>query len=199
MTILQDELMAIDGVADAHVEIIDDALPSVRLSILPDADRQFVGARVREVLANHGLRSRMAAGADEAWPLVEEIREAAIGEPPAPSAPTAIRRLDSIAVQEARNKIMVTASDSAGQTARVDAPLGQKSIRDAIVSAVFQLLGAQGVPPVVTAIRRTEEAGKLLVTVVLERAGGERLVGSSFVTVGWEFAFGRAIWSALTD
>ena len=60
MTELRDELIAIDGVAQARVEIVDDGSPSVQLQVEPGADRLAVGTLVQQILAKHGLKSRLA-------------------------------------------------------------------------------------------------------------------------------------------
>ena len=61
---LQEELLRLDGVAEAEVDAADGAGPAgVRVRLSPDADAEAVGAEVQRVLAAHGMRSRLA-GAD---------------------------------------------------------------------------------------------------------------------------------------
>jgi hypothetical protein len=76
---------------------------------------------------------------------------------------------------------------------------GRRALRDAIVAAVSELIDDGGVPPSVVAIHRAAEGSREIITVVLDRGAGDLAVGAAFVTVGWEFAFGRAVWAALTD
>ena len=65
MTILHEELIAIDGVADAQVEVIDDVFPSVRLQIDPGADRRQVGA----ILARSGRAAGRSTESSACCPL----------------------------------------------------------------------------------------------------------------------------------
>jgi hypothetical protein len=71
---LHDELMALQGVAEAQVDEADGAPTGVRVRLLPDADARMVGAEVQRVLAAHGMRSRLTSGDD------------ADATPPAPGA-----------------------------------------------------------------------------------------------------------------
>ena len=202
MTILHEELMAIEGVADAQVEVVDDRYPSVRLHIDSGADRRQVGALVQQILANHGLRSRLAPERIAPEPQIAPSPPAfeqvgAEAEPIAATESAVIRRLSSVSVEEARDRIVVTAHDDHQGMATVQSPLGRSSLRDAIVAAVFELLGERGAPPTVVAIHKTEQDSRTAITAVLDRGAGDMAVGSAFVTVGWEFGFARAVWAAL--
>ena len=202
MTILHDELMAIEGVADAQVEVVDDRYPSVRLHIASGADRRQVGALVQQILANHGLRSRLAPERSTPEPQVaptpptseQEVEDIVVNPT---TGSVAVRRLSAVAVEEARDQLIVTARDDQQGMAAVQSPLGRHGLRDAIVAAVFELLGEKGAPPTVVAIHKTEEGSRTAITAVLDRGAGDLAVGSAFVTVGWEFGFARAVWAAL--
>lgn len=65
---IRDQLMALPGVADAEVDPQDGAPSEVRVRLRPDADPDRVGAQVQQVLASHGMRSRVAG--DDLAPVV---------------------------------------------------------------------------------------------------------------------------------
>ena len=202
MTVLHEELMAINGVADAQVEVTNDRYPSVRLHIDSEADRRQVGALVQQVLANHGLRSRLAPDRNTPEPQAAPTpppSEAGVAETiPEPSTGSLdIRRLTAVSVEEARDQLIVTTRDDQQRSASVQSPLGRSGLRDAIVAAVHELLGEKGAPPTVVAIHKSEHGSRTAITVVLDRGAGDTAVGAAFVTVGWEFAFARAVWAAL--
>ncbi|HSR43736.1 MAG TPA: hypothetical protein VLT15_00715 [Acidimicrobiia bacterium] len=211
MTVLHDELMAIDGVAQAQVEIVDDGSPSVRLQVEPGADRRRVGELVQQILAKHGLRSRLAPEQVSAEPVAESPPEASVAvvetepavrpqvAPGGADMPHGLRRLRSVAVEEDRSSVVVTVRDDRGSSARAVGQPGRAALRDAVANAVFELIGEGGAPPSIVAIHRASEGDRQLITVVLDRGAGNLAVGSALVSVGWEYAFGRAIWAALTN
>jgi hypothetical protein len=212
VTVLHDELIAIEGVAQAEVEIVDDGSPSVRLQVEPGADRRRVGGLVQQILAKHGLKSRLAperANAElPAAPEPPSNPESAPVEPqPEPSAPeevnpapaVEVRRLTSVGVDESRRGVVVTVRDDRGGSVRAVGRPGRAALRDAVAASVFELVGEGGAPPSIVAIHRAVEGEKQMITVVLDRGAGDLSVGSAFVIVGWEYAFGRAVWAALTN
>jgi hypothetical protein len=206
MTELRDELIAIDGVAQARVEIVDDGSPSVQLQVEPGADRLAVGTLVQQILAKHGLKSRLAPEssnsntqlftADDLKPLPEEA--APVEESNPGPVEGSIRRLVSVAVEEERRRVVVTVRDDRGRSASAIGRPGRSALRDAVASAVFELIGEGGAPPSIVAIHRATEGSRQLITVVIDRGAGDLSVGSAIVAVGWEYAFGRAVWAALT-
>ncbi|MDF1594524.1 MAG: hypothetical protein P1T08_00315 [Acidimicrobiia bacterium] len=206
VTILHDELVAIEGIADAHVEIVEDGPPSVRLQVEPGADRRRVGESVQQILANHGLKSRLAPERTESEPVVapappSDGLSAAPADPDAGQEyrPNQVRHLVALAVEEDRRSVKVTARDDRDRTVSTVGQTSRRSLRDAIVGAVSELIDDEGVAPSVVAIHRASEGSREIITVVLDRGAGDLAVGAAFVTVGWEFAFGRAVWAALTD
>ena len=225
MTVLYDELVAIDGVADAQVEIVEGGPPSVRLQVQPGADRRMVGESVQQILSQHGLRSRLAPEhtdlelSDAPTPPPTETGngsnpDAETLEPDSESADLFtddqdgledetsdqhVRRLNSVAVEEERRRVVVTVRDNQDRSAQAIGHSGRRALRDAIVAAVAELVGDGSAVPSVVAIHRTAENSRDIVTVVLGRGAGDLMVGSAFVTVGWEFAFGRAVWAAISN
>lgn len=206
MTILHDELVAIEGIADAQVEIVEDGPPSVRLQVEPGADRRRVGESVQQILANHGLKSRLAPERTEPEPAVAPAPpstglDAVPADPGAgqENRPDQVRHLAALGVEEDRRSVTVTARDDRDRAVSTVGQPGRRSLRDAIVAAVSELIDDGGVAPSVVAIHRAAEGSREIITVVLDRGAGDLAVGAAFVTVGWEFAFGRAVWAALTD
>jgi hypothetical protein len=206
VTILHDELVAIEGIADAHVEIVEDGPPSVRLQVEPGADRRRVGESVQQILANHGLKSRLAPERTEPEPVFAPAPPSTglVAAPADPGSgqenrPDQVRHLAALAVEEDRRSVTVTARDDRGHAVSTVGQPGRRALRDAIVAAVSELIDDGGVPPSVVAIHRAAEGSREIITVVLDRGAGDLAVGAAFVTVGWEFAFGRAVWAALTD
>lgn len=209
MTALHEELIGIDGVAQAEVEIVDDGSPSVRLQVEPGADRRLVGQLVQQILAKHGLKSRLAPervnnepGSPPEPPVVavatveeNDPEPEPLEEPVNPK--TILRRLRSISVEENQASVIVTVRDDQGGSAKAIGQPGRAALRDAVAAAVFELVGEGGAPPSVVAIHRATEGERQMITVVLDRGAGNLAVGSAFVNVGWEYAFGRAIWAAV--
>ena len=71
MTILEEEIAALEGVLGAQVETIDGAPVSVRLDLVEGVDPAEVAGLVQAVLRRHGLRSRLSGsgvGVDDELP-----------------------------------------------------------------------------------------------------------------------------------
>jgi hypothetical protein len=205
MTELRDELIAIEGVAHARVEIVDDGSPSVQLQVEPGADRLAVGSLVQQILAKHGLKSRLAPESSNS--LAPSFTVDDMSSPPEPApmegsnpgpVEVPIRRLVSVAVEEERRRVVVTVRDDRGRSASAIGRPGRSALRDAVATAVFELIGEGGAPPSIVAIHRATEGSRQLITVVVDRGAGDLSAGSAIVAVGWEYAFGRAVWAALT-
>jgi len=62
---LREELMELDGVAEAEVDEAAESPSGVRVRLEADADARLVGVEVQRVLASHGLRSRITAQDDQ--------------------------------------------------------------------------------------------------------------------------------------
>lgn len=92
---LRDELMALPGVADAEVDESEEAPSGVRVRLEPDADARAVGAEVQRVLADHGMRSRITAGAGG-----EPLEAEAVPPPLVPPPPTEPPPVPSVAEPE---------------------------------------------------------------------------------------------------
>jgi len=86
---LREELMELDGVAEAEVDEAADSPSGVRVRLEPDADARLVGVEVQRVLASHGLRSRITAQDDQEDEEESEPATAPDSEPEAEAAPEA--------------------------------------------------------------------------------------------------------------
>lgn len=102
-------------------------------------------------------------------------------------------------MEEGRGEVKVTARRADGATAEQQARPNPEGIREAIVAAVGALASPGAPPPKLAAVSEEEVAGRRLVTVVVEGGGGALRAGSALVEAGGEFAFARAVWSALAD
>ena len=219
---LRDELLAVPGVTEAEVEDAGSGPSGVRVKLDPDTDARQVGIEVQRVLAAHGLSSRVAGGGeddaapapivgfsarddeppagsffddDSAGPPAEPPASPAAPSTPAPAAPAA--GLAAVRVEENRDEVVVTAIATDGRTRTERAAPRSDAMLAAVVAAVGGL--AEGRPPAVLALDRTEVDGSLVVTVVLERADGSRGAGASVVRASQAFAVGKAAWSAARE
>lgn len=91
---LQDELLAVAGVAEVDVDTDDGSPAGVRVRLSPEADAAAVGAEVQRILAAHGMRSRLAGSSDVATPEdmpppPEAAPPSPVSEPVAPPTPGA--------------------------------------------------------------------------------------------------------------
>jgi hypothetical protein len=214
---LRDELLAVPGVTEAEVEDAGGGPSGVKVTLDPTADARQVGAEVQRVLAAHGLSSRMAGDPGGAPPPIvgfpapgaetpapaDGSPEAPAEPPEAPEVPPAVvpaapaAGLAAVRVEESREEVVVTAIATDGRTRSERAAPRSDAMLAAVVAAVGAL--AEGRPPAVLALERTDVDGSLVVTVVLERADGSRGAGASVVRASQAFAVGKAAWSAARE
>jgi hypothetical protein len=267
---LAEALRSIPGVADAEVDE-GDGPNGVRVRLSPGADPAEVAVAVREVLADRGLRGRLAPAprhvepdqpppppasdrtatvipgpgwigqpvSDE--PVQEELpmgagrgpedrrgaeehpgpgetpghdqhpvsaeqggpgERAVSVEPPSGGATTlrsAGTGLARVMVEEGRDTLSVTAEARDGTRATRSARTSPEGFHQAVVGAVAALLDPGSPAPRVVTVRDDVVAEGRIITVVLERADGAAMVGSSMVGAERAFALARAAWAALTD
>jgi hypothetical protein len=224
---LREELLALDGVAEAEVDESADSPSGVRVRLEPDADARIVGIEVQRVLAAHGLRSKITddEAADQPQPPppvgLEEPdgSPATIGTPPIPpppltpppapppagageptAAPSVRRRptgLRSIAVEESAEGISVIATAADGRIETRRSTPSEEEMAEAVVLAVAALAGAGDIR--VVSVAPAPANGSEVVTVVVAYEDGSKSAGAAVVdaTRGW--AVGRAAWSAMAD
>ena len=139
---LREELLAVPGIAGAEVET-EHGVAGVRVQLAVGADAEQVGAAVRQILTQHGMKPAGAAAAPEpgggpppppgapgsvvSFPLVGEHARAADAVAATSSEP----RLESVAVEEtpAGVAVVVRAGDgrSSGSALRpADVPRGPR-------------------------------------------------------------------------
>lgn len=205
MMSLRDELLAIDGVLDAEV---DDALSpgGVKVRLESGADASSVGSRVQEVLATHGLRSRVGPRRVEpATPPPPPGAPAQVVSLPARDddmagpitvEPVAEAGLDTVSVAEhaAGRTVSVRAQD--GRVASREAAPGTEGIDAAVIAAVADLVASRQAPPRVVAVREIDVEGTGILVVVLASVRGA-VAGAAVVDGSRARAIALAAWSAL--
>ncbi|MDJ0924347.1 MAG: hypothetical protein QNJ77_07260 [Acidimicrobiia bacterium] len=224
---LRDELMAVPGIAGAEVES-DEGVAGVRVQLAEGADPEEVGAAVRRILSQHGMRAPEQPEADHRdahQPATEQLEAgAAGGPPPPPGAPGSVVSfplvgehakgattaepaasdllLESVAVEETPQGVAVLVRAADGTRAASTPESGMAGLDAAVVAAVAELTGA---PPLrlVEIIESTSGEWRVLTAVLaLEGALAEEeppLVGSAVQTGGRAYAVARAAWEAATS
>lgn len=220
---LRDELLALDGVAEAEVDDSAHSPSGVRVRLEPDADARLVGIEVQRVLAAHGLRSKITGDDDDSDqpqpppPVGEEAGADPFAPPPIPPppltppptapppeagkppvAPTAPRRysgLGSIAVEESAEGVAVIATAADGRTSTQRSAPSEEGMAEAVVLAVAVLAGAGDIR--VVSVTPAPANGSEVVTVVVAYEDGSKSAGAAVVDATRAWAVGRAAWSAM--
>ena len=202
---LQDELLAVPGIAGAEVES-DSGVAGVRVQLAIGADAEEVGAAVRRILAHHGMRPASettdeesgrpppppgAPGSVVSFPL--------IGEHAAPDGQVEMRvaegQLESVAIEETPEGISVSVGSTDGRRITHSLQRGWAEMEEAIVAAVGELTGTAGVA--VAGVNEARFGDHAVITVLLERAEGDFVSGAAIQRGGRAYAVARAAWLAL--
>lgn len=203
MAALDQELLSVPGIAGAEIDN-DHAIAGVRVRLAAGADAVEVGAAVRRILSEHGMRPAAGDGDREHG-----------GPPPPPGAPGAVvdfplvgsyaeevvagvaarvRRPHRIRVEEtaAEMRIEVTSQAGAKATRTIARDAGMDG---AVAGAVADLADRSDV----TLVGVSEESlgGHVVITVLLEVEGTQRS-GSAVQRGGRPFALAEAVWAALS-
>lgn len=202
---LREELLAVPGIAGAEVES-DQGVAGVRVQLAVGADPDEVGAAVRRILADHGMRPAKAEPGDPggpppppgapgsvvSFPLVGEHAIAGAAAEPE----TAEIRLESVSVEETPEGISVTirATDGAHTVRTLDS--GLSGMDEAVVAAVAELTGTPDAALVEASEARLGERTVITVLVALDEA--TEVSGAAVQMGGRAFAVARAAWVALT-
>lgn len=201
MSILEDEISAIDGVVGAQVETIDGAPVSVRLDLDEGIDPAAVAGRVQGVLRRHGLRSRVPGSEppaeSEPAPVDEPVdvtAEPAPGPEPA-GGPVVTAPIESVTVRQTRGGVDVEVASADGRRAEATCTAHPDEVAAAIVGAVAELAGRRR--PRVVELGTQEVGGRIAVTLVADVGVDDLVVGTVFETGTKELAIARAAWSAL--
>jgi hypothetical protein len=207
---LRDELVAIDGVAEAEVDDSTDAPAGVRVRLDSDADARLVGMEVQRVLAAHGLRSRITSGEGEESVSTPPVPPTIPPPPPIPPplvvpggagpvkhpSPVAAG-LVSVGVEESAAGVSVRVTGGDGRTETRASGPSDGEVSEAVVEAVAALAGF-GTMRVVS-ITVAPANGSEVVTVVVAREDESKAAGAAVVEATRAWAVGRATWAALRD
>ena len=189
-------VFGVPGVANVEVDLRDDGRPRLRVWLDGSLPADDVSVLVEEAISNKmppdttaaPNRSGLGRGLKD---LLDETDESAI---PA-LLPRAEPTLLLVAVEETAGGVSVRAADSAGGVAF--SPVSDpRSLNQAVVSAVARLRRERPAPRL-GGVELRDVDGVPILTVVLSRADGQRLVGASMVEAGMPFSLGRAVWEAL--
>jgi len=175
---LSEELMRVPGVRGVEFRGPPERPRTVRVTIASGVDPEGVRRAVRAVL--EGREPPTAARSEEV--------EVVAGED---------ELLESVAVEEGRDGIVVHAATSSGRRTSARAFDVPGAVDEAVARAVGALLGFVDPPPRLRAVDRRTLGGVELLEVVVEVLDGPR-AGSCLVEVGRLYALGRAVWVALS-
>ncbi len=209
MVTLEQELIEIEGVRTATVDVSGGEVTTLHVELSDDADRTRVAAAVDVILRRHGLRSRplAAPGASESDPepdegpepdpAPEEPLEAEVAvESPSPGA-VPKDAIDAVRVTHRRGMVEYTVECADGAEASVTSVPREEARHQALAEAVASALGV-AVRPHVVEVRRQPVGGREAITVVLD-LGDDLAVGTSFERGSAELALARAVASALVE
>lgn len=204
---LREELLAVPGIAGAEVES-DQGVAGVRVQLAVGADPDEVGAAVRRILAQHGMRPAIteprevggdvpppppgAPGSVVSFPLVGE--HAIAQEDAEPDS--AVERLESVSVEETPDGISIAVRSTSGTRAGGTLEDGVVGIDAAIVAAVAEL--TENAPVSLVDISEIRLGEQVVITVLLALREGDQVSGSAIQSGGRAYAVARATWVALT-
>lgn len=110
---------------------------------------------------------------------------------------TSVPRLESVAVEEGRDGIVVSVSTTSGDRVRQAAASTEGGVESAVVRATARLARPHAPEASVVDIEDRRVEGVDIVMIVLD-VDGTMHAGSAVVAAGRSFALGRATWAALT-
>jgi len=197
---LRDELVAIPGVADAEVTLVDDDAPAARIWLDGSRDGEEVRGKVEALLGRQipsaapvppgQRRSGLGKGLDTLIPGVDSDPVPSQLKPQAESRAASVTR---VAVVESDAAVSVEIEDGAGN--RYTADVGATgSIDDAVLVAATAMAS---VPEgVVFGVNEVDVDG-IRVLVVVARHSGQTSAGASPIDFGRPFAVAKAARQAL--
>ena len=204
---LREELLAVPGIAGAEVES-DQGVAGVRVQLAVGANPDEVGAAVRRILAQHGMRPATtepgesgedgpppppgAPGSVVSFPLVGE--HAVLQEDADPAS--AVDRLESVSVEETPEGISIAVRSTSGSRAGSMLDDGIAGIDAAVVAAVAELTETATASLVDVSEARLGEL--VVITVLLSLGETDQVSGSAIQSGGRAYAVARASWVALT-
>ena len=202
---LQDELMAVPGIAGAEVES-ESGLAGVRVQLATGADADAVGVAVRRILAEHGMRpaptEREEAGSDGPPPPPgapgSVVSFPRVGEHAAPDVPgeSVAPRLESVAVEETPDGISVSVRATDGRRSDRMLEMGISGMDAAVAEAVAELAGARNVS--LAGVAESELGGYTVITALVAVGEHRHASGAAVQQGGRAYAVARATWVALS-
>jgi hypothetical protein len=198
---LRDELLAVPGIAGAEVDA-DQGVAGVRVQLAVGADADAVGAAVRRILTQHGMR-----------PIVpDQVDQEAGGPPPPPGAagsvvtfpligdhePTDVSAepgLEGVSVEETPDGVAVAVRTADGRIAVRQLETGIQGMDDGVVAAVAETLAVPNAELVGAA--DTTMGERTVITVLIDIGGDGTVAGAAVQSGGRAFAVARAAWAAL--
>lgn len=222
---LEAELLAVDGVAEAEVDLESDGPIGLKISIVPGADSATVAQQVSEVLANRGLSSSVtpiaqAAGyrgtivAGEA--AVERVPTEARSEDvpdPSPIQPTPAATVKTEVVQVAAPSRVEVSTAAISESAKgVELALrmsdgrrvtrrtrpNPEAVSQGVVTALTDLVEGITEPVSLVDLERKNVDGTIVVTIVISE-NGRVGVGSAKEHATEILAVAKAAWKAIGD
>lgn len=210
---LEQELIEIEGVRAATVDVSGGEVTTLHVELSDDADRIRVAAAVDVILRRHGLRSRPLATPEatesdadpeeglepeegpEPDPVPEEQVEVAVESPSPVAVP--VGAVEAVRVTHRRGMVEYTVEVADGTEASATSVPREEARHQALAEAVAAALGVSVCPHVVE-VRRQPVGGREAITVVLD-LGDDLAVGTSFERGSAELALARAVASALAE
>ncbi|MDH5421354.1 MAG: hypothetical protein OEY55_06090 [Acidimicrobiia bacterium] len=218
---LEESLLSLAGIEQAHVRLSDDGPAGVRVVLSADADRAMVAKAIRELFTTRGLTVAVDEGRADPEPGENDLpelprmaeRAKSVEDEPATArldpGPPASSNQPPVVAGTMFGPVQLAVAVSEGPTyCDVAVRVGPDrrsvrrsasdptSIREAILDALNEASGRAGLRPNIVSVDQREVAHKTMVTVVLE-SSGQVGVGSALLR-GTEFhAFGIACLSAL--
>lgn len=182
---LRDELLAVPGVAAAHVAD-GDVTPIVRVWLDGTRAETEVSIQINDVIARRGYR-----GVPGAEPQTEsEVRsEPALSLPPAEIA--------RVAIEETQRGLALRVADDAGAEVVEAIRQTAHATEEAILEAVARLMDAAS--PKLISVDERQIEGSDVVVALLEGDHGRRAAGAAVVAGGRPFAIARAVHAALKE
>lgn len=180
---LIDQLTRLPGVDTADVDGDGPAPQNVRVRLRPGADARSVGVEVQRLLASYGLRSRISN--DE----VVSVTEAPSSAPAVSPGP-----IGSVTVRESSEGTTVTV-DAGGRAVTESSDGTRAGLARAAAAAAGRAL--TGSPVALVWFDTSEVDGQHLVSVLVERHDGGRVVGAAMIRGELAAGIVRAVSAAL--
>lgn len=216
---LEAELLAVDGVAQAEVDLESDGPIGLRITIVPGADSAQVAQQVSEVLANRGLsssvtpiaeasgyRRTIVAGEEQGAPKPDPAPrpDAAHIQPGTPDAKRSPRvqhqaiEVATAAVSESAKGVELALRMSDGRRVSRRTRANPEAVAQGVVTALADLIGGLVEPVSLVECQRRKVQDATIVTVVVTENGRMGVAsaqehGTSILSVA------KAAWKAIQD